>query len=886
MKNTNIQNNNGITICDSIVMSVKRKSHNFRKLEAVAIAAAGYIAVILSFLGMFSFSYSESTVFWAAVGFSLFYIALTVIEGKAVWVLTGSVLVFAACAYKSMYRLSLGFKYVYNVIYSESFETDISYYKNLKSSYEEENVTVLLVFGVWLLALVIYYFTVCRPNPILPLMVTFPLIEIGLYNGIEIPVFWGVLVIAYWLALLGMSTIDVGEYSGGKGGFVRKDNMFFPKRQMKLKVTEKCGVFIIAVILLISFIAYSVMQITNYKRSDELNQKRRDISYAISQFSFDDVAESLSKITNAFGFTMDSKSHKLGNNSSIRYKNTTDLIATFDGKCSNNVYIKDYVGSVYSGNEWRDLNKSAYEDKIFSDFKEYEIYPQDFVNTFTKLIDRSAETISLNIKYKLKKTKGLSPYGAENFNDLDYIRDTMASDGTGKNQSYRFTEIDRSMLEDTLRSYSDSAYYLFNINSYDSYDYIEKIKKFCFDKNFKNTYNIESFLPQDHEYRYENPEFLLSEFIQSYYKDFVYENYLQVPDTEDMEDVRDAYSDILNMKSSPRTAADKLMILDLIRSRMASNTKYTLSPGKTPSNRDFVSYFLNENHKGYCVHYATSGVMLARMAGIPARYATGYIIMADDFNSDSNTINDMYEISVKDNRSHAWAEIYIDDFGWIPYEFTAGYSNDPVSYEKPKTTTAPNNVTTTSSARTVPASTTTRNNTRVSNAPAESTSASSAAAVISPKNGNNGSGTIPLLIKRIIAVTISIAAVIGLILLRRHITVTVRRNRLTSGEGSRRIGEIYRYAGILLSELGIKQEDMQYIRFAQYADEQLGGVHIKQGSFIKMTDIALRSGFGKTPPTSGELKECLETTNSIARSIYEKSSFFGRISLKYFKCII
>lgn len=885
MKNTNIQNNNGITICDSIVMSVKRKSHNFRKLEAVVIAAAGYIAVILSFLGMFSFRFNESTVFWAAAGFSLFYITLTVIEGKAIWALTGSVFVFAACAYKSIHRLSRGFKYVYNVIYNESFDTDIKYYKNLNPRYEEENVTVLFVFGVWLLALVIYYFTVCRHNPILPLMVTFPIIEIGLYNGIEIPVFWGILVIAYWLALLGMSTIDVGEYSGGRGGFVRRDNLFFPKRQMKLKVTEKCGVFIIAVILFISVIAYSVMQITNYKRSDELNQKRRDISYAISQFTFDDVAESLSKITSAFGFTIDSNSHKLGNKSSIRYKNTTDLIATFDGKCSNTVYIKDYAGSVYNDNEWRDLDKSAYEDEIFSDFKQYEIYPQDFVNTFTKLIDPSAKTISLDIEYKLKKTKGLSPYGTENFNSLDYVRDTMVSDGTGKKQSYRFTEIDRRMLEYNLNSYSTGTYQLFKINSADSKDYTAKIRNYCIDNHYGNSYVINSCLPQNYEYRYANPKVILSEFIQDKYKYFVFENYLQIPDTEDMEDVRNAYSDIIDMKNSASTAADKLMILDLIRNRMANSTEYTLSPGKTPSNRDFVSYFLNENHKGYCVHYATSGVILARMAGIPARYATGYIITADDFNSDSHTGNDTYEINVKDNRSHAWAEIYLEDFGWIPYEFTASYSNNSVPHEKPKTTTVTNNITTISSTRTIPV-TTTKNNTHISNASTGSVSSSSTAAVIPPQNGNNDSGAIPLFIKRIIAVIVSIAAVIGLILLRRHITVTVRRKKLTSGESSRRIGEIYRYAEILLSELGIKQGDMQYIKFAEYADEQLGNIHIKQGDFIRMTDIALRSGFGKTSPTPVELKECLETTNSIARSIYEKSSFFGRLSLKYFKCII
>ena len=53
------------------------------------------------------------------------------------------------------------------------------------------------------------------------------------------------------LAIFAMTTIDMGEYSGGSGGFVRKENLFFPKRQMKLKVTEKCGIFVIAEILVL-----------------------------------------------------------------------------------------------------------------------------------------------------------------------------------------------------------------------------------------------------------------------------------------------------------------------------------------------------------------------------------------------------------------------------------------------------------------------------------------------------------------------------------------------------------------------------------------------------------------------------------------------------------
>ena len=35
-----------------------------------------------------------------------------------------------------------------------------------------------------------------------------------------------------------------------------------------------------------------------------------------------------------------------------------------------------------------------------------------------------------------------------------------------------------------------------------------------------------------------------------------------------------------------------------------------------------------------------------------------------------------YEVSVKDKCAHAWAEVFIDNAGWYPAEFTPGYDND------------------------------------------------------------------------------------------------------------------------------------------------------------------------------------------------------------------
>lgn len=92
--------------------------------------------------------------------------------------------------------------------------------------------------------------------------------------------------------------------------------------------------------------------------------------------------------------------------------------------------------------------------------------------------------------------------------------------------------------------------------------------------------------------------------------------------------------------------------------------EYTLTPGKTPSGKDFVEYFLTESHKGYCVHFASSTAALLQAIGIPARYVVGYRVEIDKADT---------WIDVPQYSAHAWTEVYIKGVGWIPVESSAGY---------------------------------------------------------------------------------------------------------------------------------------------------------------------------------------------------------------------
>jgi hypothetical protein len=78
---------------------------------------------------------------------------------------------------------------------------------------------------------------------------------------------------------------------------------------------------------------------------------------------------------------------------------------------------------------------------------------------------------------------------------------------------------------------------------------------------------------------------------------------------------------------------------------------------------DIADRFLFETEEGYCVHFASSMVMLLRISGIPARVVVGYRY---EFPFEEQ---EYYEVS--GSCAHAWPEAYIKNVGWVPFEPTA-----------------------------------------------------------------------------------------------------------------------------------------------------------------------------------------------------------------------
>ncbi|MBQ8567704.1 MAG: transglutaminase domain-containing protein [Oscillospiraceae bacterium] len=97
--------------------------------------------------------------------------------------------------------------------------------------------------------------------------------------------------------------------------------------------------------------------------------------------------------------------------------------------------------------------------------------------------------------------------------------------------------------------------------------------------------------------------------------------------------------------------------------------EYSTSDGDVPENvqdsTGYLDHFLLSSRKGYCIHYATAFVLMARELGVPCRYVQGYYINTKPTGN----------ITVKQSQAHAWPEVYFDNVGWVPFEPTPGYSS-------------------------------------------------------------------------------------------------------------------------------------------------------------------------------------------------------------------
>lgn len=158
---------------------------------------------------------------------------------------------------------------------------------------------------------------------------------------------------------------------------------------------------------------------------------------------------------------------------------------------------------------------------------------------------------------------------------------------------------------------------------------------------------------------------------------FVYENYLQVPD-----DVRQVVGEMMEERWEPSGLVigdgQEVRMGEMVRDILAELAVYDPDTPLTPDGEDFVTYFLTESNRGYCMHFASAAVLMLRTLGVPARYTAGYV--AD--------VTAGEPVDVPDYNAHAWVEVYCAGYGWQPVEVTPSFDGD-FPWERQTGDTAP-----------------------------------------------------------------------------------------------------------------------------------------------------------------------------------------------------
>lgn len=102
--------------------------------------------------------------------------------------------------------------------------------------------------------------------------------------------------------------------------------------------------------------------------------------------------------------------------------------------------------------------------------------------------------------------------------------------------------------------------------------------------------------------------------------------------------------------------------VEALKAYLEQTCLYSLAAPATPAKEDAVEWFVTHSQRGACDLFSSSLAVLSRIAGVPARVATGYA--SGEYNADGGYF------LVKGTDAHAWTEVYFDGYGWVTFDPT------------------------------------------------------------------------------------------------------------------------------------------------------------------------------------------------------------------------
>ncbi len=392
----------------------------------------------------------------------------------------------------------------------------------------------------------------------------------------------------------------------------------------------------------------------------------------------------------------------------------------------------------------------------------------------------------------------------------------------------------------------------------------------------------------------------------NYYQNAMRSYYLHIP--EECKRVKEL------MQSTGDVQKDIVQVLSFLLERC----QYDKTPGAVPEGEDYIENFLFKSRRGYCMHFASAGVMLFRAMGIPARYAEGYVVRKSAIdraasngtaevvrlnpNGRQENIEQEYVgIMVDDTCAHAWVEVYIENYGWYPIDVTPGYATGmEVESFFPYLTTVPTAPTTkptqggqtgntpTSTGGKDRTPTPTHGNAQKPSVPI--TGIPEALLTLTPEvsqkpNEADGAGKkggdIPWMPILLVVVVVLVPVVL---FLRYRYRSGERLLSFRSEDNNASVLAYYRAIHRLLPYWDVKQEDWE--NDSQYCERAKPELPVLDAEYelTSAVESALLAAFSQETVSDEEKKKIDVYYRRLRRATYEKLPWWRRFLMKYLGC--
>lgn len=344
---------------------------------------------------------------------------------------------------------------------------------------------------------------------------------------------------------------------------------------------------------------------------------------------------------------------RLGDVAGFSYDNKEALQLTCSRKPQETVYLKGFIGTEYTGSQWLERDSEEFENIV--------------------------------------KNWGIKEDSLIYIQNLPFLRMLYAQKMLGEDDGSRQNNPIEMVVKrlDANVDYSYVPYQTFLSDSYVMRGGDGAVSGLAEAEDIYSWFPVKEYQDVINRWKAENTSQGRLDDLEE-----VYKSYVSIADTEVDEkglewltELCKAKKEEWDSKITEELPEEQLEVLEqekyedikkFVVSTLWSNCTFTTEVWKLPKGKNFVDYFFNEKKRGDSTAFASTAVLMYRMCGIPARYVSGYAAPSSLFMGNGNGT---YTAVLQNDNAHAWAEIYVPEFGWTPVETTPGFVGNLVDME-------------------------------------------------------------------------------------------------------------------------------------------------------------------------------------------------------------